>query len=101
MSNETYLGTSRADAYVPTQQIKPNQTASYTFASGLDTEEITLAGTWQISPERIIAKTGAQLRLNFLAQQVYLVMSNESQDGILPSYGVFRRSTFAPKILDR
>lgn len=87
-SAETYLGSSRADAYVSTQYVVPNQTKTYTFASNLPNEAVALAGTWLVEPERIIAHNNAALRFNFMAQQVYLVMSNESKDGVVPAVSV-------------
>jgi len=71
---ETYLGTARAERFLPgVQQVG---TATYTpYAGALPASHFTLGGTWRITGEAAVAGPGATLRGNVTGKDVYLVLS--------------------------
>jgi thiol-disulfide isomerase/thioredoxin len=81
---ETYLGYARAAAYTLENMIRRDQVADYFFTSDLPQDAVGLKGRWQVGAEAIVAQeTGASLALNFLAQQVHLVLSPMEAEGKL------------------
>lgn len=68
---ETYLGASRANSYGGTQSLGLGKNV-VTFPASLPSDEFALAGTWTIGAEDLTAGPDAQIRLNFLAKNVYL-----------------------------
>ncbi len=79
---ESYLGWSRLDRYVGSQ-IVPNREARYRFPHEIALNELAYAGRWRVERERIVAGHGARLRLHFLAQDVYLVLSGNGRLEVL------------------
>ena len=73
MTPETYLGYSRISNYVGST-IRPNATGVYRFPPTLGPNELAYAGAWRVGPERIVAGSGARLRLRFQAKDVYIVL---------------------------
>ncbi len=74
---ETYLGYARAQAYTPEIKIQEDQVALYTYKNKLADNTVGLKGAWRITREYIQAEDdNALLELNFIAQNVYLVMQS-------------------------
>ncbi len=75
-SPETYLGYKRAAHYPYSLQIQHDVTATYSYPGRVGEDEVVLAGKWLISDESITSEDDhAELKLNFRAQHVYVVMS--------------------------
>ena len=80
---ETYLGYQRL-ARFPQRSIKPKQFADYHFpGSALEQDELAYAGSWRVTPEEIVAGTGARLRLEFRARKVHLVLGGHGTVRVL------------------
>jgi cytochrome c biogenesis protein CcdA/thiol-disulfide isomerase/thioredoxin len=75
---ESYLGWLRLDRYAGSR-LAPNREATYRFPKALPLNELAYAGRWRVERQRIVAGRGARLRLHFLAQQVYLVLSGQGR----------------------
>ena len=73
---ESYLGYQRLDRYagLPVREDKPTR---YAFPRTLALNELAYAGGWTVGPQRIVAGSGAGLRLHFQAQRVYLVLGGK------------------------
>jgi cytochrome c biogenesis protein CcdA/thiol-disulfide isomerase/thioredoxin len=70
---ETYFGTNRAQNFVGTPDLNDG-TATFTPSSMLSSNQWTLSGSWQISPEYITSEaSGATLRFQVTAKDVYMV----------------------------
>ncbi|CAN5285041.1 cytochrome c biogenesis protein DipZ [soil metagenome] len=82
MTPETYLGTERFGfsvngPYTSQTKISRGKAQEYTDTNALQEDELGLVGNWTVNENSILANTdGANVRINFLAQQVYLVMDN-------------------------
>lgn len=77
LTPETYLGFSRAAAYV--NKIQKNEEATYHYEKPLEENQIGLRNKWVVSLEKIESAGDINfLDLNFLATQVYLVMEANS-----------------------
>jgi cytochrome c biogenesis protein CcdA/thiol-disulfide isomerase/thioredoxin len=80
---ETYLGYDRADAYTYDNRLSRDRSAEYDFSS-LPQDSVGLNGNWLVASEYAQAKeAGASLSLNFLAQQVHLVLTPLAGEGKL------------------
>jgi thiol-disulfide isomerase/thioredoxin len=75
---ESYLGWARLARYVGSP-ITPDRPAAYRFPREIALNNLAYAGRWTVGRERIVAGRGARLRLHFLAQQVYLVLSGRGR----------------------
>lgn len=76
---ETYLGTARGASYSTDISLETDKVKNYSYKSTLESNEVGLKGSWLATAERITAEeNGAILELNFIANQVYLVMSDET-----------------------
>jgi cytochrome c biogenesis protein CcdA/thiol-disulfide isomerase/thioredoxin len=82
MTPETYLGYARIGNYLGSQ-IVPEKPARYTFASNLSANAFSYDGTWRVGSEAITAISDAQLRLNFHAKNVYLVLGGRGTVQVL------------------
>jgi cytochrome c biogenesis protein CcdA/thiol-disulfide isomerase/thioredoxin len=71
---ESYLGYTRIGNYSGSP-IRPDRPAAYRFPPTLAGDTFAYAGTWTVGGERILAGRGARLRFNFLARDVYLVLT--------------------------
>jgi cytochrome c biogenesis protein CcdA/thiol-disulfide isomerase/thioredoxin len=68
---ETYLGNEREQYYDGPTSYKSG-TRRFTPAASVASDSYTLAGTWSVASQSIIAGSGAQLRLVYHASEVYL-----------------------------
>jgi cytochrome c biogenesis protein CcdA/thiol-disulfide isomerase/thioredoxin len=71
---ETYLGYARIENY-DGSPLKSDRPATYTFPP-------TLAGSWTVKGERIVAGQNARLRLHFQARSVHLVLGGHGAIGV-------------------
>lgn len=82
LTPETYLGWSRAQAYVNDNHLQTNQTAQYSFSGDVSKDAVGLKGSWEVDKERIVAKEDqTSLSLNFIAHQVYIVLDKPVSGG--------------------
>ncbi|HSB38537.1 MAG TPA: cytochrome c biogenesis protein DipZ [Gaiellaceae bacterium] len=79
---ESYLGWLRLERYVGSP-ITPDREAAYAFPRAIPLNDLAYAGRWQVERERVVAGRGARLRLHFLAQDVYLVLSGRGRLQVL------------------
>ena len=83
ISPETYLGALRGESYTPEIHLKLNQIARYDYQKPLAHDQAGLRGLWNIEDQRITSEgDDSFLDYNFLAQEVYLVMSGSSKTPI-------------------
>jgi cytochrome c biogenesis protein CcdA/thiol-disulfide isomerase/thioredoxin len=75
---ETYLGYARIENY-DGSPLRTDEAAKYTFPRALPGDSFAYAGTWTVEGERILAGSGARLRLNFLARSVHLVLGGRGR----------------------
>jgi thiol-disulfide isomerase/thioredoxin len=75
---ESYLGWARLERYVGSP-ITPGRQVPYRFPREIPLNELAYAGSWNVGRQRIVAGPGARLRLHFLAQNVYLVLSGRGR----------------------
>jgi cytochrome c biogenesis protein CcdA/thiol-disulfide isomerase/thioredoxin len=75
---ESYLGWARLARYAGST-ITPGREAAYRFPREIPLNDLAYAGNWNVGRERIVAGRGARLRLHFLAQNVYLVLSGRGR----------------------
>ena len=73
---EIYLGFKRAQNYVTKNNIQVDKPKSYSSVSSVLPNSVALEGNWTVTQESIIAnEDGAKLTLNFLATNVFLVLT--------------------------
>ena len=70
---ETYLGYERIGFFVGSQLVADRE-ASYTIPLFIPADGFAYGGRWTVERERIVAGTGARLRLKFHARAVHLVL---------------------------
>ncbi len=70
---ESYLGYTRIGNYAGSP-LRTDTPAKYQFPPSLAGDSFAYAGTWTVEGERILAGSGARLRLHFLAKSVHLVL---------------------------
>ena len=97
-TNETYLGSERAQSFVD-GGAPANGNQTYTYPLSMPANEFALTGTWSVSSESLTATKDAGIRLNFVANDVYLDVSGTGTltatvDGKTTTYAV----TGAPNI---
>jgi len=68
---ETYLGAQRENSYASNSQYEPG-TQTFSYPASIPDDEFALSGTWAVSDESLTATNNACIRLNFLANNVYL-----------------------------
>lgn len=79
ISPETYLGTARGHNYAPEIVIQPDEEVEYTYHTSLKDDQVGLKGLWLVENERITSGSNeSYLDMNFLASEVYLVLSGSS-----------------------
>ncbi len=79
ITQETYLGTSRAKNYTHSLHLKPNETVFYDYTPPLQNGQVGLRGKWFVSTQKITSQSDTStLDLNFIATRVYLVMEADS-----------------------
>jgi cytochrome c biogenesis protein CcdA/thiol-disulfide isomerase/thioredoxin len=74
MSPETYVGYEQVQYLVPGNDVVANAPAVYHFPASLPLGGFALAGTWTERAEEATSGPGAELKLSFLAKDVYLVL---------------------------
>ena len=78
MTPESYLGWQRLDRYSGSQ-IVPGRMALYRFGGAVPPDSLAYSGLWRVEGQRIVAGPGARLRLNFDAQNVFLVLGGHGR----------------------
>lgn len=68
---ETYLGYGRGDSFSSKDNEKIQ---SFRFPSSLSSNQVAFSGSWFVGQEYIGAQTGASLKIDFNAKDVFLVM---------------------------
>jgi cytochrome c biogenesis protein CcdA/thiol-disulfide isomerase/thioredoxin len=71
---ESYLGYERLARYAGSLPLTRNHFATYTFPKTLDENDLAYEGQWKVQSQRIVAGTGAALRVSFTGMHVYLVL---------------------------
>ncbi len=80
ISPETYLGSDRNKSYTSAITLQVGKTFVYDYSNPLGNDEVGLKGPWQVERDYITAKgDDCYLSFNFLAKQVYLVLSGSSK----------------------
>jgi cytochrome c biogenesis protein CcdA/thiol-disulfide isomerase/thioredoxin len=79
---ESYLGWARLERYIGSR-LSADQEVEYRFPRTVPLNDLAYAGRWKVERERIVAGRGARLRLHFLAQNVYLVLSGRGTMRVL------------------
>jgi hypothetical protein len=75
---ESYLGWERLDRYVGSP-LTANVPVQYHFPRTVPLNDLAYSGVWKVERQRILAGRNARLRLHFLAQNVYLVLSGHGR----------------------
>jgi len=79
-TRETYLGYARIENFANRGPISFDTKADYSFPNGLlGPDQIAYGGEWTVEPSRSIAGKGAQLRLNFRANDIFLVLAGSGR----------------------
>ncbi len=80
---ETYLGSARAANFSGAIGLVDYQVRLYEFPAALEKNNWALQGGWKVFPEKIVsAASGAAIKLNFKARNVFMVMGSESHQPI-------------------
>lgn len=84
-TSETYLGYERfgfadSGSYSAQNTISKDQAQVYAANNQVEDDAVALAGKWTVEKNTLVSNSpGATLKLNFIAQQVYLVLANPQQ----------------------
>lgn len=70
---ETYLGSRRASNYVGTPALAAAPIQTFAPGSELKSNQWSLEGTWEVTPEKIIARGSSKIIFMMSAKDVYLV----------------------------
>jgi cytochrome c biogenesis protein CcdA/thiol-disulfide isomerase/thioredoxin len=79
---ESYLGWQRLQRYAGSA-ITPDRRIRYRFPKAIPPDSLAYSGFWTVEGERILAGRDARLRLSFIAQHVYLVLSGRGRLDVL------------------
>jgi cytochrome c biogenesis protein CcdA/thiol-disulfide isomerase/thioredoxin len=79
---ESYLGWERLQRYVGSA-ITPDRMVRYRFPKAIPPDSLAYSGFWSVGRQRIEAGPSARLRLSFVAQHVYLVLSGHGRLQVL------------------
>lgn len=80
---ETYLGFARAENFSSPETVNDNQPTLYTYPHVLTANQWALRGTWTIYSDKITAIiSGSAIKLHFIANKVYLVMSSSARASV-------------------
>jgi cytochrome c biogenesis protein CcdA/thiol-disulfide isomerase/thioredoxin len=74
ISPETYLGAERSQ-YLDGAEPVDHEDAVYSFPASIPPLSYALSGKWLTENQQIIAKANSQLTINFVANDVYLVLN--------------------------
>lgn len=81
---ETYFGFARADRNSNATGLQHDIDYAYTFPPTLDADQWALEGHWQVKADKIISVgKDAKIRLNFNAQNVFMVLGSQAGQPIL------------------
>lgn len=80
---ETYLGYERAQSYSSQLSLTKDKAVDYETDFNLKSDEVGLKGRWIYGKESITSQGNSILSLNFEAEQVYLVMTGNSQQPVM------------------
>jgi cytochrome c biogenesis protein CcdA/thiol-disulfide isomerase/thioredoxin len=75
---ESYLGWERLQRYVGSP-IRPDQPIRYRFPKAIPPDSLAYSGFWDVERQQIVSGPEARLRLSFVAQHVYLVLSGHGR----------------------
>jgi cytochrome c biogenesis protein CcdA/thiol-disulfide isomerase/thioredoxin len=79
-TRETYLGYARLENFANRSPIAFDAEADYRFPKGsLLPDQIAYDGSWTVEPSRIVAGRDARLRLDFQANDVFLVLAGSGR----------------------
>jgi cytochrome c biogenesis protein CcdA/thiol-disulfide isomerase/thioredoxin len=90
LTPESYLGTDRLARYAGSP-IKDGRMAKYTLPFVLGQSELAYGGYWNVEGQRIVAGSGATLRLHFFARKVHLVLGGKGFVDVLLNGKTLRR----------
>ena len=79
---ESYLGWQRLQRYAGSA-ITPDRMVRYRFPRAIPPDSLAYSGFWTVDGERIVSGPEARLRLSFIAQHVYLVLSGRGRVEVL------------------
>ena len=82
LTPESYLGFDRLARFVGSRVVA-NREASYRFPRFLGPDQLAYEGRLVVEPERIVARRGAGLRLQFTAREVNLVLGGTGRLEVL------------------
>jgi cytochrome c biogenesis protein CcdA/thiol-disulfide isomerase/thioredoxin len=82
LTPESYLGYGRLERYIGSK-IHRNTMVRYEFSKVLGLSQLTYDGNWRVENQRIVAGSGARLRLRFFAQDAYLVLGGSGSVQVL------------------
>ncbi len=82
LTPETYLGFERLANFVGSRVV-PNHEGLYSFPALLAPGQLAYEGRLVVEPERIVAKRGAKLRIQFTAREVNLVLGGTGRLEVL------------------
>jgi hypothetical protein len=74
---ETYLGWERLSSAYAGSPIEEGRFAGYTMPPNLAADGYAYGGRWKVEPERIVAGSGARLRIRYSGKRVHLVMTGD------------------------
>jgi cytochrome c biogenesis protein CcdA/thiol-disulfide isomerase/thioredoxin len=75
---ESYLGWERLQRYVGSP-ITPDRMIRYRFPKAIPPDSLGYSGFWSVNRQQIVAGPNARLRLSFIAEHVYLVLSGRGR----------------------
>jgi len=78
---ETYLGYARIRNFASFEKIAKNKISTYSAPAALRKNQVAYTGDWLIMDEYANPQKGAQLKINFEAKEVFLVMRSKDQPG--------------------
>ncbi len=79
-TRETYLGYARIENFANSGSIALDEEADYRFPSRpLRSDQLAYAGRWTVEPSRIVARRDARLRLDFQANDIFLVLAGRGR----------------------
>lgn len=79
---ETYMGTKRAANYTGPTRLFAGQAEAFVPEANLQKDKWTLGGSWDITSEKITAKSKSTLKFNLSAKEVYVVASSDAEQTI-------------------
>jgi cytochrome c biogenesis protein CcdA/thiol-disulfide isomerase/thioredoxin len=82
LTPESYLGSARIQRYAGTKIVE-DRTAAYRLPARLAPDWLAYGGRWRVERERVVAGSGARLRLRFHARDVFLVLGGRGRVDVL------------------